>query len=88
MPDIITELKAKMASACFNEKVQSNLETIESGIRISAMLNRLSSDELTVILALVIGRMLCHECPNDEAREHYANIVKSIMDKALKYAKE
>jgi hypothetical protein len=83
----IDDLKTQMASAAFGQAVKEHVDQIEIMTLLAAKLSGIPPDVLVVILAITIGRILMTSCP-DQVREHYADIIKDIIDRALALSKE
>jgi hypothetical protein len=82
---IIADLEDQMASAAFNQQVDQHLGSMELTVLLAARLDRVSSDVLVAVLAAIICKLLIHECP-DDARAHYADLVKQLIDAALQHS--
>jgi chromosome condensin MukBEF complex kleisin-like MukF subunit len=80
---IIAELEEQMASAAFNQLVEQHIGSIDITIMLAARVSNVPSDVLIVILAAIIGKILINECP-DNARQHYADIAKHVIDEAVR----
>jgi hypothetical protein len=79
---IIAELEDQMGSAVFAQQVEQHLDSIDLTIMLTARISSIPSDVLIIILAAIIGRFLVKECP-DHARQHYADLVKQLIDAAI-----
>jgi hypothetical protein len=79
---IIAELEAQMVSSAFTEQVKEHLGSMELTVLLTARLSGVSSDVLVAVLAAIICRLLVNECP-DDARTHYADLVKRLIDEAI-----
>jgi hypothetical protein len=85
--DIIAELKKQMENAAFISAVEKNAGTIESLIGLGAIRKNLSPDVLTIILAIITGKLLI-SCEDDDSRQKYADHIKRIIDISITTAKE
>jgi predicted transcriptional regulator len=79
---IIKELEDQMASAAFQQQVEEHLDSMDITVLLVARLGRIPSDVLVAVLAAIICRLLVNECP-DDARVHYADLVKRLIDEAI-----
>jgi hypothetical protein len=79
---IIAELEKQMVSAAFRRQVEEHLDSMDLTVRLAARLGGVSSDVLVAVLAAIICRLLVNECP-DDARTHYADLVKRLIDEAV-----
>jgi hypothetical protein len=82
---IIAELESQMASAAFNQQVEEHLDSMDLTVLLAARLGGVSSDVLVAVLAAIICRLLVNECP-DDARAHYADLVKWLIDEAVRFS--
>jgi hypothetical protein len=82
---IIAELEEQMASAAFSQQVEQHLGSMELTVLLTARLGGVPPDVLVAVLAVIIGRLLINECP-DEARTHYADMVKQLIDSAVQHS--
>lgn len=84
---IINDLKNQMASAAFGQAVEEHFDQIEIMTLLAAKLSGVPPDVLAIILAIIIARILMNGCP-DQVRQHYADTIKDIIDRALTTSKE
>jgi hypothetical protein len=82
---IIAELKDQMDSAVFAQQVEKHLESMDLTVLLAARLGGVPSDVLVAVLAGIICRLLVNECP-DDARTHYAGLVKQLIDEAVRFS--
>jgi hypothetical protein len=79
---IIAELEKQMVSAAFRQQVEEHLDSMELTVLLAARLGGVPSDVLVAVLAAIICRLLVNKCP-DDARTHYADLVKRLIDEAI-----
>jgi hypothetical protein len=82
---IIKELEDQMASAAFNQEIEQHFESMELTVLLTAKLGGVPPNVLVAVLAVIIGRLLINGCP-DEARQHYADMVKHTIDSAVQHS--
>jgi hypothetical protein len=79
---IIKELEDQMGTAVFRQQVEEHLNSMDVTVLLAARLGGVPSDVLVAVLAAIICRLLVNECP-DDARAHYVDLVKRLIDEAI-----